>query len=93
MIPTPVQSRDKTPDTVSTLVLHGCNKFKVLMIFPSIFKGEHVKYSKNVEVLTGKEITVEFDRPAPIQIDGETILDVSSYTARAYVRENECVEA
>lgn len=93
MIPTPVQSRDKTPDTVSTLVLHGCNKFKVLMIFPSIFKGEHVKYRRNAEVLTGKEITVEFDRPAPIQIDGETILDVSSYTARAYVRENECVEA
>lgn len=28
-----------------------------------------------VEVLTGQDITVEFDRPAPLQIDGETILD------------------
>ena len=28
-----------------------------------------------VEVLTGQDITVEFDRPAPLQIDVETILD------------------
>jgi len=28
---------------------------------------------------------VEFDRPTPLQIDGETILDVTKYTARAAV--------
>jgi len=26
---------------------------------------------------------VEFDRPTPLQIDGETILDVTNYTARS----------
>ena len=26
---------------------------------------------------------MEFDRPTPLQIDGETVLDVTSYTARS----------
>ena len=34
-------------------------------------------------MLKGKEITVEFSRPVALQIDGETILNVSSYTATA----------
>jgi diacylglycerol kinase family enzyme len=53
------------------------------MAFPSIFKGEHVKKTKIVKVFSGKEITVEFDRPTAIQIDGETILGVTKYTARS----------
>ena len=55
------------------------------MIFPSIFKGAHVKHTKHVKVLTGKEISVEFDSPRAIQIDGETILGVTAYTAKAPV--------
>jgi hypothetical protein len=35
---------------------------------------------------TGHEITVEFDQPTPLQIDGETILDVTSYTAKSAVK-------
>ena len=34
--------------------------------------------------ITGQNITVEFDRPAPLQIDGETIPGVSSYRAAAH---------
>jgi len=33
-------------------------------------------------VLEGKEITVKYEYPRPLQIDGETILGVTSYTAR-----------
>ena len=51
------------------------------MIFPSIFKGEHVKKEKYVTVLKGKNITVKFDSPRALQIDGETVLDVEEYTA------------
>lgn len=81
MIPTPDQSRDDVRHKLSLMVFHGSGKLKTLMIFPSIFKGEHVKNTKHVEVLTGKNITVKFDRPTPLQIDGETVLDVSEYTA------------
>lgn len=79
MMPTPDQKRGS--GTLSTMIFHGTGKISTLMIFPSLFKGEHVKHKKNIEVLTGKEITVSFDRPVALQIDGETILGVSSYTA------------
>ncbi len=79
MMPTPNQNRkDKT---LSVLVLHGSGKLKTLCIFPSLFKGEHIKHTEMAEVLTGREITVEYDRPTALQIDGETVLGVTSYTA------------
>lgn len=81
MMPTPGQTRHD--DTVSTLVFYGSGKLKTLMIFPSIFTGKHVAHKKSVAVLTGKEISVEFDSPRSLQIDGETILGVTSYTATA----------
>ena len=33
--------------------------------------------------MKGNEITVEFDRPTALQVDGETILGVTSYTAKS----------
>ena len=81
MIPTPEQKRGT--DELSVMIFHGSGKLKTLMIFPSIFKGEHVKKEKNVTVLTGKEISVRFDEPRPLQIDGETHLGVREYTAKA----------
>ena len=81
MMPTPEQKRNS--GTLSTMVFHNSGKLKTLMIFPSLFKGEHIKHTKHVDILEGKEITVEFDRKASLQIDGETILGVTSYTATA----------
>ena len=79
MMPTPHQDRLDPNHTVSALVMFGSGKLKTLAVFPSIFKGEHISHTRMVEVLTGHDITVEFDRPTAIQIDGETILGVSGY--------------
>ena len=81
MIPTPNQDRLAKPKTLSVMVYHCPNKLKALMIFPSIFKGEHVSHKDTVEVFTGKDITVEFDSPRALQIDGETVLGVTKYRA------------
>ncbi|WP_405346124.1 diacylglycerol/lipid kinase family protein, partial [Ruminococcus sp.] len=70
MIPTPDQKRED--GTVSTMVYHGCGKLKALMVFPNIFKGEHVKEEKIVKIYKGHSVTVEFDKPTALQIDGET---------------------
>ena len=83
MIPTPEQDRYEEDGNLSLMVFHGSSKMRTLMIFPSIFKGEHVKNTKYVTVMKGKEITVEFDRPTPLQIDGETLIGVTKYTAVA----------
>jgi len=87
MMPTPNQDRKSKEKTLSVMVLHGSGKLKTLCVFPSIFKGEHVKHTEMIEILTGHEIMVEFDRPTPLQIDGETILGVTSYTALSPIKE------
>ena len=84
MMVTPAQQRCGD-GTVSTCIMFGSGKLKTLMVFPSIFKGEHVKHTEMCQVLTGREITVEFDQPTALQIDGETILGVTQYTACAKV--------
>lgn len=52
------------------------------MIFPSIFKGKHIAHKKYVDELKGEKIKVQFDRPCALQIDGETILNVTEYEAQ-----------
>lgn len=85
MIPTPKQNR-LGDGRQSCMIFHGSGKLKTLMVFPSIFKGEHVKHSRIVDIFEGREITVTFDRPCALQIDGETILDVTSYSVKATKR-------
>ena len=81
IMPTPDQDRLNEERKLSVLVFHGSGKLKTLMIFPSLFKGEHLKYSKHITTLEGKEVTVTFDRPCPLQIDGETVKGVTTYKA------------
>ena len=83
MMPTPEQ--DRRSDKLSVCVMYGKGKLTTLMAFPKIFKGEHVKKEKMVKILEGNEITVKFDNPCALQVDGETILNVSSYTAKRNV--------
>lgn len=81
MIPAPRQ--DRGSGKLSVMLFHGAGRLRTLCVFPSIFKGKHIKHTKMVAIHTGQVITVEFDRPTPLQIDGETILDVTQYTACA----------
>lgn len=85
MIPAPGQDRLNPEKTLSLMVFHGGGRLRTLCAFPGIFKGEHIKHKDMVALHTGHEITVEFDRSTPLQIDGETILGVTSYTAKSAV--------
>lgn len=85
MMPTPAQDRLDPEGKLSVMVMHGSGKLKTLMIFPSIFSGKHVEKTKNVTVLTGRDITVTFDRPVALQIDGETILGVTTCRTVSHV--------
>ena len=75
------------------LVFHRSSKLKTLMIFPSLFKGEHLKNTKYIELLSGNEISVEFDSPAPLQVDGETIVGVMKYSAKGTVAAKKNISA
>ena len=83
MMPTPAQERLGEDGAVSVMVMQGSGKLRTLAIFPSIFSGRHVSHAKCVHILRGHEITVRFDRPRPLQIDGETLRSVTEYTVHA----------
>lgn len=83
MMPTPAQDRLGEDGAVSVMVMQGSGKLRTLAIFPSIFSGRHVSHAKCVHILRGHEITVRFDRPRPLQIDGETLHSVTEYTVHA----------
>lgn len=81
MIPCPNQDRNASDQSLSVMVFHAGGRLRTLIAFPGIFKGAHIQKKKMVKVHAGHCIRVEFDRPTPLQIDGETILDVTAYTA------------
>lgn len=80
MMMAPNQDRLNKEKTLTNVIWSNTGKLSTLMKFPSIFKGEHVKYTKSIDIRTGHSIKVEFDRPCALQIDGETVLNVKSYS-------------
>lgn len=83
MMVAPSQDRSAEDGKLSLVVFCRSGKLKTLMIFPSIFKGGHVKHEKYVEIMTGHEFNVKFDKPTALQIDGETVLGVTEYSVTA----------
>ncbi|MBE6715004.1 MAG: diacylglycerol kinase family protein [Ruminococcaceae bacterium] len=79
MMAAPSQDRLNEEGTVTVMVMHARSRFKTLTVFPSIFEGKHVEHTEMVEAYPGHEIEVIFDRPTALQVDGETITEVTSY--------------
>ncbi|MDO4940441.1 MAG: diacylglycerol kinase family protein [Erysipelotrichaceae bacterium] len=74
--------QDRNSDKLSVVIYKSRFKLVALANFPSIFKGEHIKNKKLTTVLSGNDIHVKFSRPCAAQIDGETELNVTEYTAK-----------
>lgn len=74
--------QDRLGGKLTMVCMHSYSRIKALMIFASIFTGGHIKHKKQVDVIEGKEIEVIFSRPTSLQIDGETVLNVTSYKAK-----------
>ena len=85
MMPTPNQDRHNPDGKLSFLSFHGSGKLKTLAIFPSLFKGGHVKHTNHVTIIEGREFEVIFDVHTALQIDGETVTQVTSYKVSAAV--------
>ncbi len=85
MMCAPGQDRLNPDGTVSLMVMRCKSKLRTLLLFPSIFKGAHVKATKIVSVYKGHNIHVKFDRPTALQIDGEVFSGVNEYTVTTAV--------
>ncbi len=85
MMCAPGQDRLNPDGTVSLMVMRCKSKLSTLCLFPTIFKGTHVKATKIVSVYKGHNIHVKFDRPTALQIDGEVFSGVGEYTVTTAV--------
>ena len=82
MMCAPDQDRLNEEGKVTVVVVHSKLRLLLLIAFLTIFKGTHVKHKSLVTVMTGSDVTVEFDRPTPLQIDGETLSGVTKYSVK-----------
>ena len=82
MMCAPNQRRLDEDGKVSVIVISSKFRLRLLMIFPSLFAGKHLKHKDVVTEIKGSFITVEFDRPTALQIDGETVTGVTKYSVR-----------
>lgn len=81
MMAAPDQVRNTPEKGITLVMMHKAGRIPTLCVFPSIFSGKHVNHKKTVAVHNGQDITVEFDRPTTLQIDGEVIMNVTKYRA------------
>ena len=58
-----------------------CGKATYSVHVPYHIQGRAREAQKTVAVHTGSDITVRFDRPTPLQVDGETHVNVTEYSA------------
>jgi len=79
MMAAPAQNRLNEDGTVTLMVMFHRSRLKTLTVFPSIFEGKHIEHTEMVEAYPGHEIEVIFDKPTALQVDGETITQVTSY--------------
>ncbi len=79
MMACPAQNRLSGDRKVSVMTYKTGSALTALIVFPNIFKGEHLKKDKVVRIYTGNRVKVSFDRPCALQIDGETVRNVTEY--------------
>lgn len=84
MMMAPEQDRLNKEGLITSAVVNNATNIKVLSVFPKIFKGNHVTHTEIVDIRQCHCVTVEFDRPVALQIDGETILNVLKYKAYSH---------
>lgn len=72
----PDQVRNNPEHTVTSVAVHSVGRIKALLLFLSVVKGNGGKYPRYIAYNKGHDITVAFDSPRSLQIDGETRLNV-----------------
>ncbi len=54
-------------------LVRNINNFKILFLFPSIIKGNHLKYENYIEIFKAKKVKIINNEDVSINIDGEIV--------------------
>ena len=75
----PNQDRKNPEHTVTNAMFYGIGRLKGARMFLAVSKGHGPDYPDVIDYRVGKHVIVELDRPVPLQIDGETVRNVTRY--------------
>lgn len=89
MMITPDQDRLNEERDMTVAIVTAKSRIRLLTLFPKIFKGKHKGYTNVIKFYKCKSVTVEFDIPTALQVDGETFSGVTTYTAKSYALKKE----
>jgi hypothetical protein len=92
----PDQDRLDPDGKMTFIVAHDLSRANILRIFPEIFKGTHLRYTKFIDVFKCDEVTVKFRRISVIEEENGFYLCYASDPEEgnsdyAYLRENDNV--
>ena len=76
----PDQDRLNSDNSLSLVAMHSKNFFKIVTAFLLIMKGKHIKLKSMIKVIKGHEFSIKLSKSAFLQIDGETIPNITEYT-------------
>ena len=85
MMVAPNQERFNEEGLVSVCTIYKRSRIGTLLRFPSLNKGEHIKKKDWVTIQVGKKVTITFDQPCALQIDGEVVENVLTYSVEVGV--------
>ena len=74
---------DINTEELDILVAHSCKKLKLIRIFLAIYKGKHIKFTKNIFYTKAKHVKAVYTTPQIAQADGEVTYDVTSIEAKS----------
>ncbi|RJX24323.1 MAG: hypothetical protein C4537_07030 [Acholeplasma sp.] len=69
-------------DDLHVVVVKDIPKWKLILIFPTIYFGWHIKFKKYIDVIVGKDVRITFDQPTYLQIDGDVEYPVESFSVK-----------
>ena len=79
----PNQERLNNKKSLTVVAMYSNNFFKIVVAFLRLMKGTHIKMKSMIEVIEGHEIAVKLSKPAPLQLDGEIIGNITEYTVHS----------
>ena len=86
-------AQDRKSGKLLACVFFGQSRPKTMMVFTKVYDGKHITHKEMLNFFEVDEITVEFDIPTALQLDGEVISGVLSYTARTAKKHEEYLKA
>lgn len=75
---------NRNEEDLHLIIVKNIPKWLLILIFPTIYFGWHIRFKKFVDCYVGKKISFEMDQPIYLQIDGENEYPIQTIETEAF---------